>query len=141
MNGSRLTFATTILIAVASFSCDRNSPEHQMKEARNALVAKGMTVGVFAKMNNYPGATQGREQVQCATVSRNDGDGRLCLVFYNDIDVTIRAANLKFRAGLPEGSLYLVRGKSIWVIEPGPRSSATLVQDAYDDLRASVTGE
>lgn len=134
MKQHRIAQVLAILVAAASPSCDPNSPTRYMKEARRALAAKGMTVGAFKEVDNYPGATAGREQVQCATVSRAEGDGRVCLVTYDDIGVTIRAANLEFRAALPEGSRTIVSGKNIFVVEPGARPSTSLVQEIYNEL-------
>jgi hypothetical protein len=94
------------MFLVAVTSCDRNSPDHFKKGVRNALSGKGMAVGAFRPETTYPGATEGRQKVECATVSRNDADCRICLVVYNESDVAIRVANMKFHDALPEGSLF-----------------------------------
>jgi len=135
MKSRSIVLGISILVAAATSSCDPNSPARVIKEARNALTAKGIAVGTFNPVSTYPGETNGREQVQCATVSRNDADCRVCLVVYDDADVTIRAANSKFRAAVPEGTLYFVGGKIIFVVEPSPHGSARLVQEVYDELR------
>lgn len=130
MNGSRISLAIMFLVAVTS--CDRNSPDHFKKVVRNALTAKGMSVGAFKTETTYPGTTEGRQQVECATVSRNDADCRICLVVYKESDVAIRAANMKFHEALPEGSLHFVGGKIIFVVEPGTKKSPALVQEVLD---------
>lgn len=127
--------ALTIAMLVVAASCDRERAANLTKEARRALTAKGMAIGAFNQESKYPASPGGREQVQCAAVSRKEGNCRICLVSYENADVAIRAANSKLGMALPDGSVYFVRGKTIFVVEPGPQRSMSLVQEVYDELR------
>jgi hypothetical protein len=131
-NWTVLTVA--ILVITGSSSCDPETPANLMKETRNALAAKGMTVGAFEQPTDYPIAVRGREHVHCAAVLRDGSNCRICLVTYTDANAAIAAASSKLRSALPEGSDYYVRGKTIFVVEPGLRPSTTLNQEVYDAI-------
>jgi hypothetical protein len=131
-NWTVLTVA--ILVITGSSSCDPETPANLMKETRNALAAKGMTVGAFEQPTDYPIAVRGRESVHCAAVVRDESNCRICLVTYTDADAAIAAASSKLRLALPDGSAYYVRGKTMFVVEPGPRRSTSLNEEVYDAL-------
>lgn len=134
MNRSRIGLFVSTLVFAASFSCDPENAANLKNEARRALTARGMVVAPFSKVDNYPIAHRAREQVQCAAVSRNESNGRICLASYEDANAALAAVNSKIRMTLPEGSAYFVRGKTIFVVEPGQPRSNSLVQEIHDEL-------
>ena len=134
MTRNSIVLTIVMAVIVGSSACDPESDANLMKRTRNALVAKGMTVGAFDQRNDYPIEARGRGQVNCAAVSRGESDSRVCLVSYTDANAAILAANRKLLSALPEGSAYYVRGKTLFVVEPGPRHSTNFNQEVYDAL-------
>jgi len=136
MRTNRIALAVSVLLLTTWSRCDRESAATLAREASGALAARGLTVGAFAEVSHYPAAAQGRERVECSAVSRQDADCRVCLVAYEDADAALAAVNSKIKAALPEGSAYFVRGKTILVVEPGPRRPNSLIQEVHDALTA-----
>lgn len=134
MKGSRIAVIMCMLVVATAPSCDREDTANLAKEASSALTARGMAVGAFKQVSNYQVATRDREQVQCAEVSRNASDCRVCVISYKDADAALSAVNSKIRTTLPVGSAYFVRGKTIFVVEPGARRSDSLIQEVHDEL-------
>lgn len=126
----------SMLVLVMSCSGEREAeiPGNLMKVVGSTLASKGMAVGEFSEVSDYPLSTQGREHVRCASVSRNDGECRVCLVSYTDANTALAGVRSKFRSKLPDGSSYFARGRTVFVVEPGPRQSNSLVQDVHDEL-------
>jgi hypothetical protein len=122
--------------AIAPSACDRESDdiEARRKAVAGALAARGMIVGGFEDVRDHPIARDGGQGVQCARVSHQDADCRLCVILFEDANRAIRAAGRKLMAALPQGSVYLAAGPALYIVEPGRDPAASLVQQVHDEL-------